>query len=294
VADIGYHYRYLLLILLLLLTTVVSAQTVNVEVDESGVCLVSIKVEIGDGLQSVRLPIEPIVASIVVLADGKALPVIYENNTLYLILDKPSTVDISYIANVSLVGNVFHLSINTDDNLTLKIPTSSVILLTLPKNIISFKEEGGVLTLVVRGPQEITYSLRVPSITQTVISTPTNTATTQPTVTQPTVVTPKPDYTSLLITGIVVVAVASGVTYVILRRRRVGDISKLLDDVDRSIIRELKVRGGSALQSELQDSINVPKTTLWRHVKRLERLGVVRVEKVGLQNRVTLVRDVKV
>jgi uncharacterized membrane protein len=293
VVDVRYLYKYLL-ILLLLLTTVVSAQTVNVEVDESGVCLVSIKVEVGDGLQSVRLPIEPIAASIVALADGKALPVIYENNTLYLILDKPSTVDISYVANVSLVGNVFHLSINTDDNLTLKIPTSSVILLTLPKNIISFKEEGGVLTLVVRGPQEITYSLRVPSITQTVIPTPTNTATTQPTVTQPTVVTPKPDYTSLLITGIVVVAVASGVTYVVLRRRRVGGIDKLLDDVDKSIIRELKARGGSALQSELQDSINVPKTTLWRHVKRLERLGVVRVEKVGLQNRVTLVRDVKV
>jgi uncharacterized membrane protein len=288
VVDVRYLYKYLL-ILLLLLTTVVSAQTINVEVDESGVCLVSIKVEVGDGLQSVRLPIEPIAASIVALADGKALPVIYENNTLYLILDKPSTVDISYIANTSLVGNVFHLSINTDDNLTLKIPTSSVILLTLPKNIISFKEEGGVLTLVVRGPQEIMYSLRVPSITQTVAPTPTNTVTTQPTV-----VTPKPDYTSLLITGIVVVAVASGVTYVVLRRGRVGDIGKLLDDVDRSIIRELKARGGSALQSELQDSIKVPKTTLWRHVKRLERLGVVRVEKVGLQNRVTLVRDVKV
>jgi len=293
VVDVRYPYKYLL-ILLPLLTTVVSAQTINVEVDESGVCLVSIKVEVGDGLQSVRLPIEPITASIVALADGKALPVIYENNTLYLILDKPSTVDISYIANVSLVGNVFHLSISTDDNLTLKIPTSSVILLTLPKNIISFKEEGGVLTLVVRGPQEIMYTLRAPSITQTVAPTPANTTTTQPTVTQPTVVTPKPDYTTVLITGIVVVAVASGITYVVLRRRRVGDIDKLLDDVDRSIIRELKARGGSALQAELQDSIKVPKTTLWRHVKRLERLGVVRVEKVGLQNRVTLVRDVKV
>ncbi len=276
------HLYKQILTLILFLTTTVSAQAINVEINEFGICLVSITVEINEGLQSVTLPIEPIAASIIALTDGRVLPTIYENNTLYVILDKSSVVEISYIANVSLVGNVFHLIINTDDNLTLRIPTLNVILLTLPKNIISFKEEDGILTLVVRGPQEIVYTLRIQNITQT------------PTTTPPTVVTPKPDYILLLITGITVVTLASGITYVLIRRRKVGDIDKLLDDVDRSIIRELRARGGSALQAELQDSINVPKTTLWRHVKRLEKLGVVKVEKVGLQNRVTLVRDVKV
>jgi len=276
------HLYKQILTLILFLTTTVSAQAINVEINEFGICLVSITVEINEGLQSVTLPIEPIAASIIALTDGRVLPTIYENNTLYVILDKSSVVEISYIANVSLVGNAFHLIINTDDNLTLRIPTLNVILLTLPKNIISFKEEDGILTLVVRGPQEIVYTLRIQNITQT------------PTTTPPTVVTPKPDYILLLITGITVVTLASGITYVLIRRRKVGDIDKLLDDVDRSIIRELRARGGSALQAELQDSINVPKTTLWRHVKRLEKLGVVKVEKVGLQNRVTLVRDVKV
>jgi uncharacterized membrane protein len=280
--GVKYLYKRLptLILLILLITTAVNAQTINVEVNEFGVCLVDITVELNEGLQSVKLPIEPIAASIIALTDGRALPIIYENNTLHVILDKPSVVKISYIANVSLVGNVFHLTINTDDNLTLKIPTLKVILLTLPKNIVSFEEEDGILTLMVRGPQEIMYTLRTWNITQT------------PT-TPPTVVAPKPDYTTLLIAGAVVVAGASGVIYVLLRRRKVGDIDRLLDDVDKSIIRELRVRGGSALQAELQDSINVPKTTLWRHIKRLERLGVVKVEKVGLQNKVTLVRDVK-
>jgi len=56
------------------------------------------------------------------------------------------------------------------------------------------------------------------------------------------------------------------------------------------IIKTLEKKGGSAFQSELQRAIPIPKTTLWRHIKKLERMGIVRIEKVGNQNRVVLVK----
>ncbi|MEZ0290751.1 MAG: winged helix-turn-helix transcriptional regulator [Sulfolobales archaeon] len=71
-------------------------------------------------------------------------------------------------------------------------------------------------------------------------------------------------------------------------------ISLYLDDIDRKIIEVLDVRGGSIFQSELQDILRIPKTTLWRHVKRLERLGIVRVEKIGIQNKITLIKKPKI
>jgi len=52
-----------------------------------------------------------------------------------------------------------------------------------------------------------------------------------------------------------------------------------LDDVDRKIIEELKARGGKALQSELAKALGLPKSTAWRHVKKLERLGLVETKK---------------
>lgn len=64
-----------------------------------------------------------------------------------------------------------------------------------------------------------------------------------------------------------------------------------LSDLDVAILKCLEKRGGYALQSELQKDLpTVPRTTLWRHVKKLERLGYVKIEKVGQQNRVVIVK----
>ncbi|MEM4896228.1 MAG: winged helix-turn-helix transcriptional regulator, partial [Ignisphaera sp.] len=72
------------------------------------------------------------------------------------------------------------------------------------------------------------------------------------------------------------------------------ELTEMLNDVDIAIIKILGAKGGSALQTELQNSVNVPKTTLWRHIKKLEKFGIIRVEKVGLQNRIVLIKKVKI
>jgi len=39
----------------------------------------------------------------------------------------------------------------------------------------------------------------------------------------------------------------------------------------------------------LRDLLGIPKTSAWRRVKKLERLGLLRTRKIGSQNEVELV-----
>jgi len=64
-----------------------------------------------------------------------------------------------------------------------------------------------------------------------------------------------------------------------------------LSDLEREILRIIRERGGEILQSELYRELGVPRTTLWRAVKRLEERGLVRVEKINRLNKIVLLRD---
>lgn len=66
--------------------------------------------------------------------------------------------------------------------------------------------------------------------------------------------------------------------------------STALDEVDRLILRKLEEHGGSMLQSQLLRETGIPKTTLWRHVRRLAEQGYIRIEKEGKSNRLTLLK----
>ena len=57
---------------------------------------------------------------------------------------------------------------------------------------------------------------------------------------------------------------------------------------DKDIIKFISERGGEVLESDLRKKFLQPRTTMWRAVKRLERLGVVEITKKDLQNMVKL------
>ncbi len=63
-----------------------------------------------------------------------------------------------------------------------------------------------------------------------------------------------------------------------------------LDDTDRLILGAIDEHGGSMLQSELLRETGLPKTTLWRHVRKLERLGYIKIVREGRANRLILLR----
>ena len=57
---------------------------------------------------------------------------------------------------------------------------------------------------------------------------------------------------------------------------------------DKEIINFLSANGGKAYESELRKKFLQPRTTMWRAVKRLERQGIIEIEKKDLQNIVKL------
>ena len=68
-------------------------------------------------------------------------------------------------------------------------------------------------------------------------------------------------------------------------------IFKLRPDLredDKELINFISSNGGKALESELRKKFLQPRTTMWRAVKRLERQGIIKIEKKELQNLVKL------
>jgi len=73
-------------------------------------------------------------------------------------------------------------------------------------------------------------------------------------------------------------------------------IFKLKPDLredDKEIVRFISNNGGQVLESELRKKFLQPRTTMWRAVKRLERNGVVEIEKKDLQNLVKLRKNME-
>ena len=58
---------------------------------------------------------------------------------------------------------------------------------------------------------------------------------------------------------------------------------------DKEVIEFLSEKGGQAFEAEIRERFpDMPRTSLWRLVRRLERLEIVEVKKIGLENQVQL------
>ncbi len=79
-----------------------------------------------------------------------------------------------------------------------------------------------------------------------------------------------------------------------LRRRRTTSLEDILrkhPDLmsdEREILRFIVERGGKALESEIRDAFKLPRSSVWRVAKRLERMGIVVIRKVGVHNQIEL------
>ncbi len=62
---------------------------------------------------------------------------------------------------------------------------------------------------------------------------------------------------------------------------------------DKEIVKFILDSGGQVFESELRKKFLQPRTTMWRAVKRLERLGIIEIDKKDLQNLVKLKKDME-
>jgi uncharacterized membrane protein len=98
-----------------------------------------------------------------------------------------------------------------------------------------------------------------------------------------------------LIAAIVAVVAVVLSALLIVRRRRGPNVEKIikaypqLKKEDREVIEFLAEKDGKAFEAEIRERFpDMPRTSLWRLVRRLERLEIVEVKRIGLENQVQL------
>jgi uncharacterized membrane protein len=100
------------------------------------------------------------------------------------------------------------------------------------------------------------------------------------------------DYLIAAIVALVALVIS---VILIIRRRRGPNVEKTvkaypqLKKEDKDVIEFLAEKGGQAFEAEIRERFpDMPRTSLWRLVRRLERLEIVEVKKIGLENQVQL------
>jgi len=98
-----------------------------------------------------------------------------------------------------------------------------------------------------------------------------------------------------LIALIVVLMVVVVVTFLVFKKKRRPNIKKALNanpqlmKEDKAVLEFLAEKDGKAFEAEIRERFpDMPRTSLWRLIKRLEKLEIVEVKKIGLENQVIL------
>jgi len=206
-----------------------------------------------------------------------------------------TTISIDYDIHdlVSKEGRFWTFAIDTPSDYTLLMPKNSVIvgMNTLPLNMEVINEQNRLL--LPTGSSEINYVFGTTTIT------PTNS-----------------DFDSFLLPIVGAVAALGALGVVLLRRSQkksktvvttqtitktgkpldpetIFKLRKDLRDDDKDLINFIFNNGGKAFESELRKKFLQPRTTMWRAVKRLERQGIIEIEKKEMQNLVKLKEELE-
>jgi uncharacterized membrane protein len=224
----------------------------------------------------------------VLLLDENSTAVDYEivgsNLIAYTLGAKKLSVEYDTMQLTSKEAEVWTLNMNYPYNTTLSLPSNSTIiyLSDIPIAIETTPENTIALSLTA-GNWEISYVL--PAIMPTTI--PTNT----PSNPEQTTTGLKTEYIALIL---VISGIIAAFSLVFIKRRgsKVGRILKEnphLGKEDQDVIQFLIEKGGKAFEAELREKFpDMPRTSLWRLVRRLERLDIVEIKKIGLENQVQL------
>jgi hypothetical protein len=160
------------------------SQPIDVEIDENGIAMVKIVVEVDEGVSGVVLPIEPIPLTIEITPSVPGVEWLYENNTLYIVSPKKTTFTVTYIANTTIENGVISIKVETNNTVKLVL-APNILLLTLPENIINISTlPGNKLEIIFTGSTTISYTITQLTPTATPTTIPISTLITSPTPTQ--------------------------------------------------------------------------------------------------------------
>ena len=216
----------------------------------------------------------------VLVLDQSNTPLSYElkSNNITVITLGASKITLDYLTSTltKKEGDLWTLKVNTPYGARITLPEQSTIIYLneIPTSILS--QDNRTVLKVEKGFWEVSYLL--------------------PVVLPPTGSKPPPSQTvshfpSQYLIGVVASAGVLGLV-LLLRRRTSRSSARELREEEVQVLRFIAEKGGRVLESDLRKRFLLPKTSLWRLVRRLERLGYVRVSKVGIQNEIELVKRV--
>ena len=198
---------------------------------------------------------------------------------------------------VSKQGRLWTFSLDSNSDFTLLLPKNSAIvgMTNLPINMELINEQNQ-LTLS-SGSTEIDYFFS----TNTIVNPIENTQN-------------EKDYSLYVIIGGIIIIILASIIIIIRNKQKnvkvinevvtiqkndvldLETIFKLKPDLredDKELVKFIFNNNGEALESELRKKFLQPRTTMWRAVKRLEREGVIEIEKKDLQNLVKLCKTME-
>ena len=211
-----------------------------------------------------------------------------------------STITIDYDIHdlISKEGRVWSFSLDSPADYSLLMPPNSIIvgMNALPSNMDIVNDQTKLE--LGNGLSEINY------IFGTTTPVPPPTDPTNP-------VQPPNDMSTYALIGIPIAAAAVGAAIMIKRKQSKSapifqtestksdpiDTESIfrqrpeMREDDKEIVKFISENGGEALESELRKKFLQPRTTMWRAVKRLERLEVIEITKKDLQNLVKLKKE---
>ena len=252
----------------------------NVEITVYGDGLVHLRyvIQVNSTVPSISLPL-PKDAADVVVTDGSGRLVHWEQVEGGLTVYSLGEVEILFEYDTSTLtwkdGSVWTLRLHLPAQGRVLLPEGATViyLSDLPASI---EADGGrpVLSLS-EGSWEVSYVL------------PLHRKGVGPSGSQPTSQTvfpyPIQEFAAMIVVGVAFLIL---LLYLI---RRVRSTPEGLSSTDVEVLGLVRSRGGRIFMSELRDSLGLPKTTLWRRVRRLEGMGYVRTRKVGSQVEVEVV-----
>ena len=275
----------LVILLFSILTAMATAQstfeveTMTVKVYRDGLAHITQTVTVDSLLPEIDLPLLTSSIENLVILDENQLAVDYqlnvENLTVFTLGASHISVEYDTVALTNKEADVWTLIITHPYNLTVSLPKNSTIvyLNQVPTTI---DTSGDALSLsLFPGQWELSYIVPLQ----------------QEDSTSGAWVIP----VEYLIVSIVAIALLVLAAFFVVRRRRKINAKKILishPDLmkeDRMVIEFLAEKEGKAFEAEIRQRFpDMPRTSLWRLIRRLESLEIVEIKRIGLENQVQL------
>lgn len=282
-------------------TSFATTRTLDLIINSDGSTHISSQIDVDSSNFELSLFGPSIDNFVAIGSDGTTLPGEVIEDKAIIQTNDYSSITVNYDIHdlISKEGRIWTFSFDSSTNYSILMPENSVIvgMNILPENMEQLDSQ--IKLDISSGSAQIDY----------IFSTPVETPTTSP----------EFSFDSVTIGLIVGPITAAAIASVIVAKKRqskpqlqtetIQDTPKPAADSltpdtifnlrpdmredDKEIVKFISENGGEVFESDLRKKFLQPRTTMWRAVKRLERLGVVEIYKKDLLNMVKLRNDLE-